>query len=583
LDPKQPVSSQPSAGEATAVAWEKPSSLIAATLDSVKEGILVFDDRLELVHISDKLSNMLGISSDVVTRNSNLTKIIQSGSISRESIDRIVGGAERAVAEHRGGGSASVLSSNDGARAFNLEIRQIADRYWTAAFEDVTADLEASARVMEFALRDPLTGIGNRRFFEQQFAMAAAQEIRRAIFVLDLDRFKSVNDTLGHPIGDALLRLTTERIQGCLRANDIVARLGGDEFAILIDLAADGIDPSEIAHRLIDMIGRPYLIEGNIIHVGASIGVAIAPQHGAFYDELLKKADLALYDAKASGRNIARLFNPEMELRARERRIMEQDIRKALPLRQFELHYQPQVDIDTRNLRGFEALLYWRHPVRGLMAATEFTSLAEELKLTGKIGDWMLRTACRQAARWPQDITVSVSMSPAQFESGSFVASVENALQTAGLPGDRLVIQVSESILSRSENRVVATLRELRDMNVRVAMDEFGTGYASLSQIAGFPLDSIKIDKSLLGESVSSARHRAIVRAITALGAGLGISTLADGVETPDQLRTIRSDGCAPLLGYLRSSPVPPAEMDAVIAQLYARAAPPAAFPGPPT
>jgi diguanylate cyclase (GGDEF)-like protein len=565
------------------VRWEKPSSLIEATLDSLKEGIMIFDDRLKLVHVNDKSSKMLGLSWDVIEDNPSLTNIIQSGAISPASIDAILGEATRAIADQGGGKAASVVNSSDGSRVFNMEIRRIADRYWTAAFEDVTDDLAASAQVMRIALRDPLTGLGNRMFFEQQGAVALARGGRVAILLLDLDRFKTVNDTLGHPIGDALLRLVSERMQGCLRAHDTVVRLGGDEFAVLIDRAADMIQPADIAGRLIDMIGRPYLIEGNVVHVGASIGIVLAPDDGVEYGQLLKRADLALYDAKANGRNTARFFDEDMEARARERRILEQDIRKALPLRQFEVHYQPQVDIDSRNLRGFEALLYWRHPERGLMAAAQFETLAEELKLTGKIGDWVLRTACRQAAKWPAEIAVSVGTSPSQFESGGFAASVAAALQLAGLSGDRLVIQVSESILSRNESLVVATLRELRAMDVRVAMDEFGTGYASLSQIAGFPLDSIKIDKSLLGESVNSVRHRAIVRAITALGAGLGISTLADGVETPDQLRTIRSDGCAPLQGYLRSQPIPPAEMDTVIASLSSRPASPFASSNPPT
>jgi diguanylate cyclase (GGDEF)-like protein len=562
--------------------WERPSSLVAATLDSVKEGILVFDDQLQLVHMSDKLSQMLDIPGDSLAGESSLASIVRAGAIGPDSVETALQRAAAAVAGGADANAPAILTTRDGSRIFSLDIRRIADRYWTAAFEDITADRAANARVMELALRDPLTGLGNRLFFEQRCSAFVRQRARIAMLLLDLDRFKAVNDTLGHPIGDTLLKLVAERLQGCLRTYDITARLGGDEFAVLLDRAVEQVDPAEIGRRLIDIIGRPYLIDGNIVHVGASIGVALAPADGAEYGELLRKADLALYDAKANGRNMVCFFDNAMEERAKDRRAIEQDIRKALRLREFELHYQPQVDIDTQRLLGFEALLYWRHPARGLMKAMQFARLAEELNLIGKIGEWMLHSACREAARWPQEITVSVSASPSQFAASGFTAFVARALQAAGLKGHRLVIQVSETVLSRSESQVIATLQELRAMDVRVAMDEFGTGYASLSQIARFPLDSIKIDKSLLGESVNSARHRAIVRAITALGAGLGISTLADGVETPDQLKTIRSDGCAPLQGYLRSQPIPPAEMDTVIASLSSKAALPFVLPSLP-
>ncbi len=316
----------------------------------------------------------------------------------------------------------------------------------------------------------------------------------------------------------------------------------------------------------------PFLIDGNVINVGASIGLASAPQDGATREALLKSADLALYYSKAAGRGTYHFFEPAMQERALARRTLELDLRKALVLRQLELHYQPQIDVETGSVIGLEGLLRWRHPKRGLVPPGDFISLAEELGLAVPIGEWVLKTACREATRWPDSVTVAVNVSPLQFEAGNFAQSVQRALTAAGLSGNRLEIEVTENILLRDGHAVLATLKELRTLGVRVAMDSFGTGVASLSQLVNFPFDKIKIDRSLIALQQTDGRNRAIVRAISALGHSLGISTLAEGVETAEHLAHVRAEGCNSVQGFYYSKAVPSGELAAIVPQLFAPA-----------
>jgi len=374
---------------------------------------------------------------------------------------------------------------------------------------------------------------------------------------LDLDRFKVVNDTLGHAIGDALLRTVSERLESALRRDDVLARLGGDEFGILLASGSGKSDASALAMRLIDLIQRPYIIEGNVINVGASIGIATGPENGKTRDQLLKSADLALYHSKASGRGVFHFFEVGMEERAQKRRSLELDLRKAVILRQFELHYQPQIDVESQKTTALEALLRWRHPQRGLVHPGEFLSVAEEIGLAVPIGNWVLKTACKEATRWPASVTIAVNISPLQFEAGNFEKSVEQALRATGLPASRLQIEVTEDILSRDGETVLDTLNALHVLGVTVAMDNFGIGLASLSQLVNFPFDKIKIDRSLVSTELGEVKSRAIVRAISALGQSLGIPTLAEGVESSEHLAQVRSDGCQSVQGFYYSDAVP--------------------------
>ncbi len=386
--------------------------------------------------------------------------------------------------------------------------------------------------------------------------------------LIDLDRFKAVNDTLGHAAGDTLLRLAAERLQSAVRIGDVVARFGGDEFAVLLDPSPNADEPARIGRRILDLVQRTYLINGQLVNIGTSIGIAQAPEDGADCKMLLRNADLALYQAKDSGRASFQFFDIGMERRALERRAHELDLRKALVLHQFELHYQPQVGAPGQRLIGFEALIRWRHPVRGLLPPNSFLPLAEEIGVIVPIGEWVLRTACREAMKWPSGITIAVNASPLQFETGNFAESVRHALQSTGLPGERLEIEITEGILLRNDQAVLKALHQLREMKVRIAMDDFGTGYASLSQLARFPFDKIKIDRSLAGFEGDNLKQRAIVRAITALGESLGVCTLAEGCETEDQLERLQSDGCASVQGYLFGKPVPAEQAMDIIRRL---------------
>jgi predicted signal transduction protein with EAL and GGDEF domain len=353
-----------------------------------------------------------------------------------------------------------------------------------------------------------------------------------------------------------------------------VARLGGDEFALLVSPAPNRTALRDLAARLVDVLGRPYLVDGHLVNIGASIGVALAPHDGRDYETLLRSADLALYDAKNSGRSTFRFFTTEMDTRASDRRSLEIDLRKALALHEFELHYQPQIDLDTNAIVGFEALLRWRHPERGLVSPADFIPLAEEIGMIVPLGEWVLREACREAARWPGEVAVAVNVSPNQFEDlPRLIGAVDRSLRLAGLPGRRLEIEITESSLLRNEQAVLNALRQLRAMDVRVAMDDFGTGYSSLSQLQSFPFDKIKIDRSFVKGDGDLSSQNAIIRAINALGVSLGMATIAEGVETTEQLARIRAEGCSSVQGFLFSRPVVAGQIDRLLTEFPAAAA----------
>ena len=423
---------------------------------------------------------------------------------------------------------------------------------------------------------DQLTGIANRSAFETQLEDAlkrtAAGEIKQmGIFFLDLDRFKAVNDTLGHAVGDSLLRLVSERLRSALGTGDLAARLGGDEFAILVSDITGQDAASELSGRLIDLLQRPYLVDGYVGNVGVSIGIAIAPRDGMNRTHLLRSADLALYHSKRSGRGMHSFFQPAMEQRAQERRALELDLRKALLMRQFELHYQPQINVETQRIIGMEGLLRWRHPMRGHLYPAEFLALTEELGLAVPIGEWVLKTACKEASRWPPELTVAINISPLHFETTRFAESVARSLEAASLPANRLEVEVTEDVLLRDGANVLLTLDALQRLGVRVAMDGFGTGVASLGQLVNFPFDKIKIDRSLIGGDQKDNKGRAIVRAISALGHSLGIATVAAGVETRQHLEDVRSEGCGNVQGFYFSKAVPANEIPNLLsAQLSA-------------
>jgi diguanylate cyclase (GGDEF)-like protein len=570
---------------------------LRAALNGTDVGLLTFSATLEVLFANDRLAATLEIQPVVVDRALSLLDVLEGSAVlAPAAVQRVHEACLAAVATS--GAHASEYkstipaSSGPAPRLFAVQVARLDDGHWMASFEEVTARQTAEASAIEQAMHDPLTGLPNRELFQRRVvaALTGAALIGAALteatqdgdaapddtgpddtgpaaLLVDLDRFKAVNDTLGHPVGDALLRLVAKRLRSVLRPCDVVARLGGDEFALLVPPFPEPVNLAQLAKRIVDVLGRPYLIDGHLVNIGASVGVALAPRDGREHSQLLRSADLALYHAKASGRSTWSFFAPHMDARALARRSLEIDLRKALALREFELHYQPQVDLETDSIVGFEALLRWRHPGRGLVSPADFIPLAEEIGLIVPLGEWVLREACRQAARWPDGMSVAVNVSPHQFtDTARLVSLVAQSLASSGLPGRRLEIEITESVLLRHEQAVLAALHRLRAMDVRVAMDDFGTGYSSLSQLHSFPFDKIKIDRSFVTDRDDTVSQAAVIRAITALGASLGMSTIAEGVETSDQLARIRAEGCTSVQGYLFSQPVPVEEVAGLIA-----------------
>jgi diguanylate cyclase (GGDEF)-like protein len=420
---------------------------------------------------------------------------------------------------------------------------------------------------------DTLTGLLTRDTFIEALARRSADLAGAGgprpfgLLAIDLDRFKSVNDTLGHPVGDALLRAAGRRMRTCIRAGDLTGRIGGDEFAILLPQLVTDHDATGLAARMVELMARPFLLDGHTVVTGCSIGIALFPDDATESTGLLRCADLALYQAKAEGRGGMRRFVPALRDRAEARRRMEGDLRAAIGLGQFALHYQPHVDIASGRVAGCEALLRWHHPARGLIPPSEFIPLAEEIGLMVPIGQWVLRTACREAASWRDDrISVSVNVSAAQLARPDLADQVKGALACSGLAPRRLELEVTETALLHDTATALATCRALRAIGVRVSLDDFGTGCSSLAQLRGFPIDRVKIDRSFVAEIGNRSDSMAIVRAVAGLGSALGLRTTAEGVETQHQLDTLRASGCTDVQGFLISQPRPASELGDLLA-----------------
>ena len=440
---------------------------------------------------------------------------------------------------------------------------------------DITERKRAEVRIAFMAHHDALTSLPNRVLLRLRMSEMLAR-IRCtgrgvATLCIDLDNFKMVNDTLGHPLGDLLLQQVAGRVRDHLRETDMVARFGGDEFAVL---QADVAAPEEVrslAQRLLAVIAEPYDLDGHTVTVGASIGIALAPGDGDDVDRLLKNADLALYRAKADGKGTFRFFEAEMDARAQARRLLEGEFRAALQARAFDVHYQPLVDLSSGEVSGFEALLRWPHPERGMIPPVEFIPIAEETGLIGGLGAFVLARACADAMRWPAHVRVAVNLSPLQFRTGNLLQVVTDALARSGLPAKRLELEITEGLLLERSEHVLATLHALRALGVRISMDDFGTGYSSLSYLRSFPFDKIKIDRSFVRDLGSSADSQAIVRAIISLGTSLGITITAEGVETEHDLACLKAEGCNEGQGYLFARAQPQAEVLRLLAAQWAR------------
>jgi diguanylate cyclase (GGDEF)-like protein len=425
----------------------------------------------------------------------------------------------------------------------------------------------ANRRVLELAQTDILTGLPNRAFFLEKLRDAGSYELRHreafSILMLDLDRFKNVNDSLGHAAGDALLRQVALRLRSTLRGNDVLARLGGDEFAIIQascdDQRAGSID---LASRISKHIAEPFQLPGHQVEIGTSIGIAMAPEHGSDQEQLLKKADLALYRSKSAGRNCFTLYDEAMSAELEARNTLEGDLRDAIARCLFEVHYQPFFDVQTGRRRGVEALVRWRHPTRGLIPPDQFIPLAEETGLIVALGEWIIRQACDDATSWPDDTKVSVNLSPVQFKQAELFDVIESALRNSGLAPERLEIEITESVLLERAAENYAFMERLKAIGVSLALDDFGTGYSSLSCLTTFPFDKIKIDKSFMGSVSMRHKSLAIISSIVTLARGLDMSVTAEGVETREQLEGLKTLGVNFAQGYLLGRPVPIAELD---------------------
>ncbi len=473
----------------------------------------------------------------------------------------------RAFAE----GQPAAFELSLGGRNIAVTIHAIPGEGWTVILDDVSVRRAAEASSAELARLDPLTGLANRLLLRERLGAAMDRLAKDgepcAILLIDLDRFKPVNDTLGHPVGDALLEKVADRLRSAVRPGDTVARIGGDEFVVLQAATANPDGVAALARRLVDLLGRTYIIDGQLLTIGASVGAALAPRDGCDPDQLLKQADLALYRAKIDGRGTFRFFEPEMDARMQARRRLELDMRQALARREFVLHYQPQLNLGNQRLTGCEALLRWRHPEQGMVSPADFIPLAEEIGLIVPIGEWVIRQACRDAAKWPGSASVAVNVSPAQFKSERLVETIMSALASSGLPPSRLEIEITEGVLLQESERTLRTLHRLRALGLRVSMDDFGTGYSSLSYLRSFPFDKIKIDRSFIKDLSVKPDGDAIIRAIAGLGKSLGMTTVAEGVETEDQMSRIRAEGCTDVQGYLVSRPVPVEEIHALLSR----------------
>jgi diguanylate cyclase (GGDEF)-like protein len=555
------------------IAWSeaeisKQCERLDGVINNMPQGACMYDAEQKLIISNRRYAEIYGLPPELTRPGTSLRDIVEHRVATFEHGADFV--TSRLAAVAMGKPWYAVNELPDG-RVIAVSHLPLANGCSIGTHEDITERRKAEAQIEFMAHHDVLTRLPNRIRFREQMEAALAGVARGqtvAVLCLDLDHFKAVNDTLGHPVGDALLQAVADRIRACVRPTDSIARLGGDEFAIVQTVAEQPTGSTALAARLIEKLSQPFDVEGHQVVIGASIGIAVAPNDGEGPDCLLKNADMALYRAKGDGRGIHRYFEPEMDARMQARRTLELDLRKAYALGEFELFYQPLVRLDTNQVSGLEALLRWRHPQRGLVRPGEFIPLVEEIGLIGALGAWVLKQACHDAATWPGDLKVAVNLSPIQFKSGTLVLDVIAALGASGLSPGRLELEITEAVLLQDTEATIATLTNLRDLGVSISMDDFGTGYSSLGYLRKFPFDKIKIDGSFIHDLSERPESVAIVRAVAGLGSSLGISTTAEGVETEAQLERLREEGCTEVQGYLFSQPIPAHEVRLLLQRL---------------
>ncbi len=546
-------------------------------INNMSQGLTMFDKSGRLVLCNRRYIEMYGLSEEIVRPGCTVRELvdhrIETGSLTVSEVENYVNLRRAAILQEKT--VSNVVELTNG-RTIVVTRRSMSGGGWVATHDDITERQQAEAQIAHMAHHDALTDLPNRVLLREQLAAALSrlqQGDSLAVLYLDLDHFKSTNDTLGHSVGDELLKAVANRLRGCLGENETVARLGGDEFAIIQTGIGQPSDAAALARQVREAIKAPYNIDSHQVLADVSIGISIAPNDGTDLDQLLKQADMAMYGAKSEGRGAFRLFEPEMDARVKARRTLELDLRKALGNDELELHYQPLVNLERNEICSCEALLRWHHPERGAIPPADFIPVAEETGLIVALGEWVLREACAEAAGWPDHITVAVNVSPVQFKEQTLVLTVVSALAASGLPAHRLAIEITEAVLMRDNEMTLATLHQLRSLGVRVVMDDFGTGYSSLSYLRSFPFDKIKIDRSFINDVSDMNDASAIVQAVTSLANILNIASTAEGVETPAQLDKIRALGCTEMQGYLFSRPQPAADIARLLLPRAATAA----------
>ena len=534
-----------------------------AAVSNIAQGLCLYDAESRLKVVNARFCEIFRLPMDTVRPGLHLNDILAMGVEASSQDWRTVGDmiSEDIFSNRSAAPEGVQLAHLSDGRVVSIFRQGLADGGWVATYEDVTERRTAEAKIVYMARHDALTALPNRELLLERLELAVAQAGREgrfcALLFLDLDRFKAVNDTLGHPVGDALLRLVADRLHACAREVDTVARLGGDEFAIVQTGITRPQDAAVLARRIVEVLGKPFEIERHQVNIGTSIGISIAPTDGTSTGKLLKNADMALYKAKADGRATWRFFEPEMDASLQKKRGLEADLREAMAQETLQLHYQPIFDLQLGQVICLEALLRWPHPQKGYIAPSEFIPLAEELGLIIPLGEWALRRACADASSWPQSVRVAVNVSPAQFASGRLQQSVATALREAALSQARLELEITESVLLSDAAATRTILNELRNSGVKISMDDFGTGYSSLSYLRSFPFDKIKIDKSFINDLTVTSDADAIVRTMIGLGRSLRMRVTAEGVETAEQLAWLRAEGCTEVQGYFFSKAVP--------------------------
>jgi diguanylate cyclase (GGDEF)-like protein len=552
---------RPGASQAPA---KDQQNLLDRVLNNMSQGVLMFGPDTRLIFCNRRYAEIYGVPPEAACPGVTLRALLDlrlAASTFSGDPDEYVAELLRKIA--RGKTTDDTVDLADG-QVISIVNKPMTGGGWLATHEDITERRRAEEKIAHMARHDALTDLPNRVLLRERLE----HELKRvkrgeslAVLCLDLDHFKSVNDTLGHPVGDELLKVVADRLRHCTREPDTIARLGGDEFAIIMTAVGQPSDAATLSRRVRDSVTKPYDLDGHRVVIDISIGISIAPLDATDTDQLLKNADMALYGAKGDGRGAYRFFEPEMDARMQQRRELEMDLRQALINGEFELHYQPLVNLQSNDITGFEALVRWNHPTRGRIPPAEFIPIAEETGLIIQLGDWVLRRACQETARWPQELKIAVNLSPAQLKSRNLVQAVVGALAASGMPATRLQLEITESILMQNTFATLATLHKLRELGVQIAMDDFGTGYSSLSYLRSFPFDKIKIDRTFINDLSNGAEPLAIVHAVASLAKSLRMISTAEGVETRQQLEKLQAIDCTEMQGHIFSQARPAAEI----------------------